>query len=658
MKRTKAGPCSSSWQIHRTRAQRIILLALFGGAILATSPTKAEAEKSCENLKSFAFPNAKIIDASSKPGGSYRAPDAFGTPPVPPPPMPPLPYLSFSDLPPWCQVSAEIKPTPDSNINVQVWLPTERYNGDYLGTGNAGYGGNYIQSELAQGINNGFATANTDMGTSPTQFGVWADNLVGHPEKWRDFGWRSTHLMTEFSKALIQQFYGKPTNHSYFAGCSTGGQQALMEAERFPYDYDGILAGAPAFNRTHLLTVPIAQYKATHELSAAAFQESQMKAQSLPTKSNGQEAQALPSDPNVQEPMFTRVLQEASQEASRIKQLRAAEPKALVAKTGSVWEKLDTINKAVLNECLGQAQGPKADTFLTDPRDCKFDPATLQCSAPPAPNCLTTDQVEAMRVYYEGAVNPSNGAIINPGNVPGSETSNVFAMGFAFNEVNPKMEPAFDSLFKWVLTPPPWQWRTFDFDHNVAAVDDVLESELNANSTDLWRFKNHGGKLILYSGWADPMIPSPVTINYFNAVTQTMFGSLSAGAVTETQKFARLFMAPGMWHCGMSLAAGPGPNSFGGMVQQPAPSFDAQHDLLSALTLWVEKGIPPTLVIATKYNDDQPEHGIAMQRPICVFPEIAEYDGLSNPSLPASFKCVVNHPSNYNNEKPAPQYGP
>ena len=228
MKRTKAGPCSSSWQIHRTRAQRIILLALFGGAILATSPTKAEAEKSCENLKSFAFPNAKIIDASSKPGGSYRAPDAFGTPPVPPPPMPPLPYLSFSDLPPWCQVSAEIKPTPDFNINVQVWLPTERYNGDYLGTGNAGYGGNYIQSELAQGINNGFATANTDMGTSPTQFGVWADNLVGHPEKWRDFGWRSTHLMTEFSKALIQQFYGKPTNHSYFAGCSTGGQQALM----------------------------------------------------------------------------------------------------------------------------------------------------------------------------------------------------------------------------------------------------------------------------------------------------------------------------------------------------------------------------------------------------------------------------------------------
>ena len=320
------------------------------------------------------------------------------------------------------------------------------------------------------------------MGTSPTQFGVWADNLVGHPEKWRDFGWRSTHLMTQFSKALIQEFYGKPANHSYFAGCSTGGQQALMEAARFPYDYDGILAGAPAFNRTHLHTVSIAQYKATHELSA--FQEeAQMKAQSLPTDSNVQEPQSLPTDPNVQEPMFTRALREASQTA----QLRAAKPLALAAKTGSVWEKLDIINAAVLKECLGQALGPKTDTFLTDPRDCKFDPATLQC--PGTPNCLTTDQVAAMRVYYEGAVNPSNGAIINPGNVPSSETSNVFAMGFAFNEINRKMEPAFDSLFKWVFNPPPWQWRTFDFDHNVTAIDDALALDLNANSTDLWRFK-------------------------------------------------------------------------------------------------------------------------------------------------------------------------
>ncbi len=144
---------------------------------------------------------------------------------------------------------------------------TQPYNGRYLGTGNGGYAGSYFYSELAQGINYGFATANTDMGTGgsvvPPTDGISADGLVGHPEKWIDFGWRATSLMTQFSKALIQAYYGTAASHSYFAGCSTGGQQALMEAQRFPNDYDGKLAGAPAHNRTHLHTVLIAQYAAT-----------------------------------------------------------------------------------------------------------------------------------------------------------------------------------------------------------------------------------------------------------------------------------------------------------------------------------------------------------------------------------------------------------
>jgi feruloyl esterase len=381
-------------------------------------------------------------------------------------------------------------------------------------------------------------------------------------------------------------------------------------------------------------------------------------------------AQSLPTDPNVREPMFKRAIQDALQRAqfraSQIAQFRATRPLALAPKTGYMGPKLDKVNAAVLKACLGQARGPKTDTFLTDPRDCTFDPATLQCPGnTDAEDCLTADQVSAMHVYYRGPVNPSNGAIINPGNVAGSETSSVPALGFAFNEN--LTEPAYDSLFKWVFNDANWPWQTFDFNNGVTAVDNALARDLNANNTDLSGFKNHGGKLILYSGWADPAIPSPVTINYFNAVTQTMYGSLSAGALKEAQKFVRLFMAPGMWHCGISIAPGPGPNSFGGMIQQPAPSFDPEHDLLSALTLWVEKGVSPTSVIATKYNDGQPQNGIvmqrpkngiAMQRPICVFPEIAEYDGTSNPNIPTSFKCVVRHPPDYNNEKPAPPYGP
>ena len=541
-------------------------------AWLAFAPLAAAGTPtSCESLLTFAFPDTTIGAAASQPGGPYVAPDAW--------------HLAFANLPPYCLVSATIKPTSDSNINVQVWMPTQRYNGRYLGTGNGGYAGGFFQSELAAGINNGFATANTDMGTSPAD-GVSADALVGHPEKWKDFGWRSTHLMTLFAKALIQAFYGNPASHSYFAGCSTGGQQALMEAQRFPADYDGILAGAPAFNRTHLHTVTVAQYRATH----------------------------IP-------------------------------PTGYIPAT-----KLDAVNQAVLAQCRGQDGGVKTDAFLTDPRNCAFDPAKMQCPAgTDAPSCLTADQVAAMKTYYAGSINPSNDAVINPGNMHGSETSNPAALGLAFNEnLN---EPSFDSLFKWVfgLT---WQWQTFDFNQNVATVDQVLAPDLNATSTDLRTFAGRGGKLILYAGWADPLIPSPSTINYFNALAQTMFGAVSSGTIKQTQQFARLFMAPGMWHC----QAGPGPNAFGGMIQQPV-SFDPQHDLVSALAQWVESGVAPTSVIATKYNNDAPQLGIAMQRPLCVYPQIPQYAGRGDPTLATSFKCVTDELNDVN-AKPAPQYGP
>ncbi len=556
--------------------RRAINAALLGLAALTTHPAAAGTPTSCESLASFSFQNTTINSATSMPGGPYVAPDTW--------------HLAFTNLPPYCQVNATIASTSDSSIGVQVWMPTQRYTGRYLGTGNGGYAGGFFQSELAQGVNNGFATANTDMGATGAA-GVNGDALIGHPEKWKDFGWRATHLMTTFSKALIEAFYGNAANHSYFAGCSTGGQQSLMEAQRFPDDYDGILAGAPAYNRTHLHTVLIASYRATH----------------------------LP-------------------------------PTGFIPAT-----KFDMVNKAVLAQCRGQDGGLRSDAFLTDPRDCAFDPAQLQCPANlDAPNCLTTDQVNAMNVYYKGSVNPSNGAVINPGNMRGSETSNPLALGFALNES--LTEPAFDSLFKWVFG-ATWMWQTFDFNNDMATVDRVLAPDLNATSTDLRAFDGRGGKLILYHGWADPLIPSPSTINYFNALAETVIGSKSPGALKQAQRFARVFMAPGMWHCGASIGPGPGPSSFGGMIQQPAPSFDPQHDLLSALTQWVEHGVAPTSVIATKYNNDDPHLGIQMQRPLCVYPQVSVYRGEGDPNAAASFKCVTDERGDPI-ETPATQYGP
>src|SRR3984893_4356825 len=234
-------------KVFQNRRRVVFSVLLFGcGGI---GPAAAGTPTSCESLSSFAYPNTTINSALSQPGGAYVAPDAW--------------HLAFTNLPPYCEVSATIKPTSDSSINVRVWMPTKNYNGRYLGTGNGGYAGGFFFSELADGINRGFATANTDMGTTLAA-GVNADALVGHPEKWKDFGWRSTHLMTTFAQALINTFYGNAAAKSYFSGCSTGGQQALMEAQPFPNDYDGIFAGAPAFNRTHLHMAGLGTWQNTH----------------------------------------------------------------------------------------------------------------------------------------------------------------------------------------------------------------------------------------------------------------------------------------------------------------------------------------------------------------------------------------------------------
>ena len=549
---------------------RMILPALLvSGAVLG--PAAAGTPASCASLSTFSHPNTTINSANSQPGGPYVAPDAW--------------HLVFTNLPPYCEVQATIQPTADSSIKVRVWMPTTNYNGRYLGTGNGGYAGGFFFSELADGINRGFATANTDMGATLAA-GVNADAMVGHPEKWKDFGWRATHLMTTFAQALINAFYGNPAAKSYFAGCSTGGQQALMEAQRFPNDYDGILAGAPAFNRTHLHTILIAQYRATHKTPASY----------------------IPAT------------------------------------------KFDIVNNAVLAQCRKQDGGAPNDPFLTDPRDCKFDPASLQCPGGDGPNCLNPDQVAAMKVYYTGSTNLSNGALIAPGNARGSETSNPAALGFAFNESS--TEPTFDSLFKWVfgLT---WQWQTFDFNKDMAKVDQVLAADLNANSTDLRPFVVKGSKLILYHGFADPLIPAQTSINYYDALMQTMTGGRSMQSLAQTQQFARLFMAPGMWHC----KDGPGPNAFGGPIQQQAPSYDPKYDLLSALTQWVERGIAPQSVIATKYAGDAAQSTIAMQRPLCPYPQFPRYNGTGNSTVAQSFKCVADEKSDAD-PKPAPMYGP
>lgn len=210
----------------RSSAVSLICSALFCLPLSATT---------CEGLASLSLPHAAITTAKSVPSGPFLQ---DGTSPIP-------------NLPAFCRVAATLTPSPDSNIRIEVWMPAVGWNGKYQGTGNGGFAGTISYGSLAGALRGGYAVANTDMGTSSSAVPS-GDGLIGHPERWADWGWRATHEMTIAAKEIVRAYYGREPERSYFYGCSTGGEQALMEAQRFPDDYDGIVAGAAANNRTRL----------------------------------------------------------------------------------------------------------------------------------------------------------------------------------------------------------------------------------------------------------------------------------------------------------------------------------------------------------------------------------------------------------------------
>lgn len=566
-------------------------VGLFASVAIASTPARATP---CTSLGSLVLEHATITSATENTTGVFIVPGSN-------------PPQTITGLPAFCRVTATLTPMSDSSIKIEVWLPKTTWNGRFLGTGGGGFQGVISYGALAGGIQAGFAATNSDLGTGASgcsplycgsngnmgnplaiQFGdpsAPTTGLFGHPERIKDFGHRAIHLMTVQGKKIADAFYQQNARKAYFSGCSTGGQNALMEAQRFPHDYDGILAGAPAFNRTHLHMTGVSLWQNTHVSPASSIQPGQMS----------------------------------------------------------------LINKAVLAQCVGRDGGASTDPFLTDPRDCHFDPKVLQCTggnAPPA--CLTPDQVTTMQKYYAGVIDPVNGQVISPGYERGNETDNVFALGLAFQEKLP--EPPFDGLFYWVFGPSfgypasAHNFANFDFHHDVDTVDDQLAGALNATSTDLREFRDHGGKLLMYHGWADPLIPSQSSINYFNALVrgngagfqQASFARGGNPALQRTQSYARLFMVPGMYHC----AGGPGPNVF---------------DALPSLVTWVEKDEAPETILASKFVNDTPP-AVQMTRPLCVYPKVAKYNGSGTTTDAGNFTCVADEHDF--NQTPAPKYGP
>ncbi len=212
------------------------LLLIWAGS-LAAAPTGGS---TCDSLSKLNLPNVTINSAQSVAAGAF-------TPPAAPGPFQLSPAL-FKGLPEFCRIMATLTPSSDSDIKIELWLPASGWNNDFQAIGNGGWNGTIGYGPLAEGVKRGFATAATDTGHA----GGSASFAMGHPEKLTDFAYRAVHEMTVTSKAIIQNFYGTAPRYSYWNGCSTGGRQGLKEAQKFPADFDGIIAGAPANYQTHL----------------------------------------------------------------------------------------------------------------------------------------------------------------------------------------------------------------------------------------------------------------------------------------------------------------------------------------------------------------------------------------------------------------------
>jgi feruloyl esterase len=503
----------------------------------------------CEGLAELKLPNTTITAAQSVAPGAFAPPTGSAAP--------------YKELPAFCRVAAVIKPTDDSEIKFEVWLPSANWNGKFHGIGNGGFAGSISYTGLAGALARGYATASTDTGHT----GADASWALGHPEKVVDYGYRAIHEMTEKAKLVVKAFYGDGPKRSYFASCSNGGRQALMEAQRYPNDYDGVIAGAPANAFSQILT-------------GFAWN-----------------MQLLLNDP-----------------ASYIPA-----------------KKLKAIETATLAAC--DAPDGVTDGVLDDPTKCGFDPAVLLCKGAETDECLTEKQVAALKKIYVGPRN-AKGQQIVPGFTPGGETgpggwtlwitgaTPTAAAQFFFST------QAFKNM---VYNDPKWDYKTFDLERDGKLADEKLAPVLNATDPNLNAFSARGGKLILYHGWNDAALPPMNTVNYFRSVVAKL-------GQQRTDSFARLFMAPGMQHCG----GGPGPDSFGQTVT--SAQSDPQHDLTLALERWVEQGVAPEWVIATKRQGANPQAPALRTRALCPYPQVARYKGSGGTDEAANFTCVMEQP--------------
>ena len=465
-------------------------LAFFCAIVLSAAPSAKAAPLDtarCTDLKSLnltdypdaptSIVSAVIVPASKDQSGTYTPESFTGTP------IAGQTIERPQDIPSYCQIIGYVAP----QVKFELRLPVDGWNSRFLMQGCGGMCGNISMEACEDALVRDYAVAYTDMGHAGPQTTTWAINDIGAK---LDFGYRATHETAVIAKVLLEHYYGRPQHYSYFRGCSTGGRQAMIEAQRFPNDFNGIIAGAAVIDESGDGLFHLAW-------SARA---------------------SLDKDGNT--------LIDAN--------------------------KVPMIHKAVMDAC-DAIDGVK-DGVIQDPRKCHWDPASIACKGVNGPNCLTDAEVGVVNKIYAGAHDDKGRRLFPGGMSRGSEYEWVplfigtsgDAKGWTKSSRPVWVSDTVASLFRYVFLPrdpgPSFSMLTADFEKTAESLR-LVEPIYSARNPDLRAFKEHGGKLLQYHGWDDAEVPPNLSIDYYETVTRTM------GGPDSTLDFYRLFMIPGMAHC-------------------------------------------------------------------------------------------------------------
>lgn len=451
--------------------------------------------------------------------------------------------------PQYCQVLGVIL----GRIHFELDLPLDRWNRDYVQLGNGGFGGSIptVQTPPTSYLAAGAAVASDDTGHVGTPF----DATFGYPDNRQaqtDWAYLSEHVLLLAAQTLVPTFYGAPIAKRYFIGCSTGGRQALMEAQRYPGDFNGVVAGDPA-NYQNLLA-----------------------------------------------PLEQGYRELANRDASHRLILNATDA--------------TTVQNAVLAAC--DKRDGVADGIINDPRTCRFPIQSVQCRSLGQTGCLSAAQVAVLARWYDDPRTTSGRTFFaaDTGLPVGSEggwplydiiSDATFSMGGMFA----------DQVLKFLAFPkspgPTYSLYDFNFDRDAAKLR-TMARLYNSDNPDMRAFRNRGGKLILYHGFADPLISPYGSIQYYEDAARV------SGGLAATQTWFRFFLLPGMYHC----SGGPGPDTV---------------DWYGAIRGWVAGGKAPGRLVAAKVSNGT----VSMTRPIYPYPQEARYLGHGNPNDARNFGSYV-----------------